>query len=156
MAEPTVHSTTAITEEDRAFLATRRGVLKGVLGLAVALGLGSVFCGLYRFLAPGGGAAAAVEIPLGDIPLGASYTFQYGTIPAIVLHEEEGKPQAFSLLCTHMACTVVWNGEKREFYCPCHDGFFDAGGNVLSGPPPAPLERLRVEVKGEKIWVGGA
>ncbi len=157
MADPPVHIKTMLMDEnDRTFLATRRAVVKGVMGLTTALGLGGLFYGLYRFLAPDGGAATAVEIPLADIPLGGSYTFQYGTTPAILLHEEEGKFQAFSLLCTHMACTVVWNGDKREFFCPCHDAFFDAGGNVLSGPPPAPLERLRVEVKGEKAWVGGA
>ena len=157
MAEPSIQSKTIpMAEGDRTFMATRRGVIKGIYGLAMAIGLGGFLYGIYRFLAPGGGAAAPVEVPLNDIPVGGSYTFQYGATPAILLHEEEGKPQAFSLLCTHMACTVVWNGEKKEFYCPCHDGFFDGGGNVISGPPPAPLERLRVEVKGEQVWVGGA
>lgn len=157
MADPQVQiKTIPISEDNRTFLTARRRVLKGVMGFVAILGLGNLFYGLYRFLAPGSGAAAAVEIPLGDLPVGGSYNFQYGTTPAILLHEEEGKFHAFSLLCTHMACTVVWNGDKREFFCPCHDAFFDAEGNVLSGPPPAPLERLRVEVKGEKAWVGGA
>jgi cytochrome b6-f complex iron-sulfur subunit len=157
MAQPSIQpKTIPMTEEDRTFMATRRGVLKGILGLAAALGLGSVLYGLYRFVAPGGGVASPVEIPLLNVPVGGSYTFQYGTIPAILLHEDEGKLRAFSLICTHMACTVVWDGDKKEFHCPCHDGFFDSNGTVISGPPPAPLERLRFEVRGEKVVVGGA
>lgn len=157
MAEPSIQSKTiSMAEGDRPFMTARRGVLKGFFGLVAALGLGSALYGLYRFLAPGGGTAAPVEIPMGDIPVGGSYTFQYGATPAIVILEEEGKPKAFSLVCTHMACTVIWNSEKKEFYCPCHDGFFDENGNVLSGPPPAPLERMRVELKGDQAWVGGA
>ena len=145
-----------VANESNPLIVTRRGVLKGIYGLLVTCGLGGLLYGLYRFMAPGGGAAAPVEIPLSAVPVGGSYTFQYGTTPAILLHEEEGKVQAFSLVCTHMACTVVWQGEKKEFYCPCHDGYFDANGNVLSGPPPAPLERLQVALLDDKVRVGGA
>jgi cytochrome b6-f complex iron-sulfur subunit len=157
MVQPSTPSkTTPMAEGDRTFMTTRRGVLKGIYGALIACGLGSFFYGAYRFLAPGGGAAAPVEIPLSAVPVGGSYAFQYGTTPAILLREDEGKMQAFSLICTHMACTVTWNGEKREFYCPCHDGYFDANGNVLSGPPPAPLEHLRVALLDDKVRVGGA
>jgi len=145
-----------VANESNPLIVTRRGVLKGIYGLLVTCGLGGLLYGLYRFMAPGGGAAAPVEVPLSAGPEGGSYTFQYGTTPAILLHEEEGKVQAFSLVCTHMACTVVWQGEKKEFYCPCHDGYFDANGKVLSGPPPAPLERLQVALLDDKVRVGGA
>lgn len=157
MAEPNIHcKTIPVAEGKSTLMTTRRGVLKGIYGTLVACGLGSFVYGLYRFLAPGGGAAAPVEIPLSAVPVGGSYAFQYGTTPAILLREEEGKVQAFSLICTHMACTVVWQAEKKEFYCPCHDGYFDGNGNVLSGPPPAPLEHLRVAVQDDKIRVEGA
>ncbi len=157
MAEPnTQFKILPMAEENPKFMTTRRGVLKGIYGTLRAFGLGGIFYGLYRFLSPGGGAAAPVEIPLSVLPVGGSYTFQYGTTPAILLREEEGKVQAFSLICTHMACTVTWQAEKREFYCPCHDGYFDANGNVLSGPPPAPLEHLLVALLDDKVRVGGA
>jgi Rieske Fe-S protein len=38
-------------------------------------------------------------------------------------------------------------------YCPCHNGRFDLAGNVISGPPPAPLEVYQVDVAGEDIIV---
>jgi cytochrome b6-f complex iron-sulfur subunit len=136
--------------------ATRRGLLKGVLGAISAFGLGSVIYAFYRFLAPGAGGGAPVEIPVDEISSGGTAYFQYGGAPGILLRGEDGTLRAFSLVCTHLACTVIWNGEKREFHCPCHDGFFDGEGRVLSGPPPAPLDRWKVEVQGNKVIIGAA
>jgi cytochrome b6-f complex iron-sulfur subunit len=135
---------------------TRRELLKGVCGALGALGIGFLAYGGYRFLAPGAGGGEPVEIPVSEISAGGTAFFLHGGAPGILLRSEEGTFRAFSLVCTHLACTVTWNAEKKEFYCPCHDGFFDSEGKVLSGPPPSPLERLRVEVKGEKVVVGAA
>jgi nitrite reductase/ring-hydroxylating ferredoxin subunit len=136
------------------FITTRRGLLKGLSRLFLTGGLGGFLYGLYRFLAPGGGAAPALEIPLREIEARGEHAFQYGGTPGILIQEEGGAFKAFSLVCTHLACTVVWVPEKKEFYCPCHDGHFDGEGHVLSGPPPSPLERWRVQVKGDRILVG--
>jgi len=135
-------------------LTTRRGLFKGLFIFLGALGLGSLLYGLYGFLARGEGAYSPVEISVNKIPLGTTYLFQFGGSPAILIHEEEAVIEAFSLVCTHLGCTVTWNPEKKEFHCPCHDGIFDAHGNVLSGPPPSPLERWKVKVEGEKVLVG--
>jgi cytochrome b6-f complex iron-sulfur subunit len=137
-------------------LTTRRTLMKGLFGLVGGLGLGGLIYGIYRFLAPGAGADASVEISLSDIPMGGAYPFQYGTSPGLLFRGEEGSMKAFSLVCTHLACTVTWNPEKKNFYCPCHEGLFDAEGHVISGPPPAPLERFKVEVKGDKAVIGAA
>jgi cytochrome b6-f complex iron-sulfur subunit len=143
-----------VNRETLDFMTTRRGLLKGIYSLFLAAGVGSLIYGLYRFLAPGGGAAPAVEILLSEIAAGGDYAFQYGGSPGILIQGEEGSFKAFSLVCTHLACTVAWIPEKKEFYCPCHDGHFDAEGNVLSGPPPSPLERWRVQVKDNRVLVG--
>ena len=135
---------------------TRRTLLKGLCGALSVLGFGFLAYGGYRFLAPDAGGGAPVEIPASEISAGGTAFFQYGGAPGILLRSEEGTFRAFSLVCTHLACTVTWNAEKKEFYCPCHDGFFDSEGKVLSGPPPSPLERWKVEVKGEKVVVGAA
>jgi cytochrome b6-f complex iron-sulfur subunit len=137
-------------------LTNRRTLLKGLLGFVGGLGLGGLIYGVYRFLAPRAGADASVEISLRDIPLGGAYPFQYGASPGVLFRGEEGSMKAFSLVCTHLACTVAWNPEKKNFYCPCHEGLFDAEGHVISGPPPAPLERFKVEVKGDRVIIGAA
>jgi cytochrome b6-f complex iron-sulfur subunit len=144
-----------VNRETLNFMTHRRGLLKGIFSAFLAAGLGGLVYGLYRFLAPGGGAPATVEISLSEISSKGDYAFQYGGSPGILIQEEDGRFKAFSLVCTHLACTVVWIPEKKEFFCPCHDGHFDAEGSVLSGPPPSALERLRVQVKDNSILVGG-
>lgn len=59
----------------------------------------------------------------------------------------------FSLVCTHKKCTVEWQPREAIFQCPCHEGQYNASGEVIDGPPPAPLGRLRAEMRGEEIWV---
>ena len=41
------------------------------------------------------------------------------------------------------------------FYSPCHGGVFDIKGNVITGPPPRPLDRIEYKVEnGEVILLG--
>ena len=54
-----------------------------------------------------------------------------------------------SNICTHLGCRVRWVSGQEEFFCPCHDGVFDIDGNVVSGPPPRPLEAFTVNLRGE-------
>jgi nitrite reductase/ring-hydroxylating ferredoxin subunit len=54
---------------------------------------------------------------------------------------------AYSDVCTHLSCAVIYQGDGKHLYCPCHDGLFDAAsGAVLAGPPvrPLPLITLRI------------
>jgi len=153
---PTLREPQQVVEETGKIQTDRRGLLKGLFAFLGSLVLGSFFYGLYRFMAPGAGTHPPVEVPLGELAPGTAYSLQYGGSPGILIREEDGGLLALSLVCTHLACTVVWNPEKREFHCPCHDALFDAQGHVLSGPPPAPLERWKVEMKGDRVLVGGA
>lgn len=56
--------------------------------------------------------------------------------------------KVFSATCTHLGCQVLWDSEKKHFLCPCHGGVYDAGGQVLDGPPPRPLTTLDAKVEG--------
>ncbi|MCA9569854.1 MAG: FAD-dependent oxidoreductase, partial [Myxococcales bacterium] len=53
--------------------------------------------------------------------------------------------------CTHAGCSVGL--DESGFACPCHGGQYDAEGRNVAGPPPAPLERARVEPEGGAIRV---
>jgi glycine/D-amino acid oxidase-like deaminating enzyme/nitrite reductase/ring-hydroxylating ferredoxin subunit len=54
--------------------------------------------------------------------------------------EEDGTLHAVSAVCTHMGCTVGWNGAEKSWDCPCHGSRFDVEGNVLQAPAAKPLE----------------
>lgn len=70
----------------------------------------------------------------------------------ILLNTDEGV-RAYSGTCTHLGCQVKWQGENRRFYCPCHIGIFNQKGEVVSGPPPRPLDTYTVDVVGNTIYV---
>ncbi|MEW6034826.1 MAG: ubiquinol-cytochrome c reductase iron-sulfur subunit [Chloroflexota bacterium] len=61
---------------------------------------------------------------------------------------------AFDPHCTHLGCAYYWNPDRKFFLCPCHDGVFDIDGNVVSGPPPRPLDRLESKVSEGTLLVG--
>lgn len=62
---------------------------------------------------------------------------------------------AMSNICTHLGCRVRWIANRQQFYCPCHDGVFDKEGNVVSGPPPRPLDRYTVKVEDDQLFILG-
>ena len=72
---------------------------------------------------------------------------------AYIQRKGSDKVLAISAGCTHLGCIVTWDEGQQIFKCPCHDGRFDAEGNVLSGPPPAPLGRHPVKIEGGKIYL---
>lgn len=74
-------------------------------------------------------------------------------IAAYVLTENGRDYVAMSNVCTHLACRVRWVADQEMFLCPCHNGFFDKEGNVVSGPPPEPLERYEVQVENDTIMI---
>lgn len=47
---------------------------------------------------------------------------------------------AMSAICTHLRCIVPWVEKDNLFECPCHAGVFSRVGEVVSGPPPRPLD----------------
>ena len=53
---------------------------------------------------------------------------------------------ALSNICTHLGCPVHWDNERNAFICPCHNGVYDRQGNVVSGPPPRPLDRFKKRI----------
>jgi menaquinol-cytochrome c reductase iron-sulfur subunit len=60
-----------------------------------------------------------------------------------VLVREESPDQwiVFSTKCTHFGCGITWQPGEKTFFCPCHNGVFNADGTVKSGPPERPLDR---------------
>lgn len=62
---------------------------------------------------------------------------------------------ALAPYCTHEGCGVTYNSASKQFDCPCHSGKFDIRGNVVSGPPPSPLNQYKVSLSGNILTVTG-
>lgn len=50
--------------------------------------------------------------------------------------------QVLSSVCPHEGCNVSWRDDTNGFYCPCHDSFFAADGERVSGPAQRGLDPL--------------
>ncbi len=123
---------------------SRREFLKlannALLGLSGALTIG----GLIRFLSYEMDPAPPSEYDLGsagDYPQGSRTLLMH--IPAVLVHNDDGY-LAFSLVCTHLGCTI--EHKDGEYECPCHGSKYDGKGYVTRGPSNTPLKKLRVEV----------
>ncbi len=77
-------------------------------------------------------------------------------LAAYVVTEDGQTFVALSNVCTHLGCRVRWIAEKQNFYCPCHNGVFDKAGNVVSGPPPRPLDRFETKVENGVLFLRAA
>ncbi len=71
----------------------------------------------------------------------------------LIVRTGDREVKALSTVCTHLGCTVYWQKDKKEFYCPCHQGRFDKDGNVIAGPPPRPLDSYKVELEGDNVFI---
>lgn len=91
-----------------------------------------------------------------EVPVGATHPFTLeGTkMPFILVRPSQNEWFAYEQKCTHLSCAVYYSPATDRIECPCHKGYFDVrSGKVLQGPPPRPLHRLDVVVKGEDIFV---
>ena len=66
-----------------------------------------------------------------------------------VSRDEAGALSAVSCICTHMGCTVGWNGLEKTWDCPCHGSRFAADGAVLNGPAVKPLQAKAIRTEAE-------
>jgi nitrite reductase/ring-hydroxylating ferredoxin subunit len=63
---------------------------------------------------------------------------------------------AYSQKCTHLSCAVVPRPAEGVLHCPCHEGYFDLRtGRVMAGPPPRPLPKILLEVRGDDVFATG-
>ena len=93
-----------------------------------------------------------------DIAPGESVRFRYPSEedPAIAIRLADGALVAYSSVCTHLSCTVLWNRVDAGIDCPCHDGRFDpSDGHVVAGPPPRPLPKIELVDRQDGIYAVG-
>lgn len=96
----------------------------------------------------GGTTAVTLEDP-SPLP----WSGQVARTAAWLRREGEREFVAFAIDCTHLGCPVRWMAEANLFMCPCHGGVYYANGAVAGGPPPRPLPRYPVRVRGDVVEI---
>lgn len=135
---------------------TRRSFGKSIAIAIGAIVLGGLY-GLRRWY-HSQATPTWVIAQVGEVPVGGSKIFQYptDTSPCILVRTGETSYAAYSRICTHNSCPVSYRPAERALECPCHNGLFSvADGSVLGGPPPRPLPRILLEIRGNDILATG-
>ena len=136
---------------------SRRRFLNYLLGGGIFLWLGSVLYPVTKYLIPPRAASTDVSsveaAGLDELAPNSYKMFRFGSKPGILIRLRDGSFKALSARCTHLDCTVQYKEDTGQIWCACHNGFYDLEGRNVSGPPPRPLERFEVVVKGDKVFV---
>jgi len=135
----------------------RRNFVNYFLGGSLAATVLAFLYPIIRYLLPPRQAEAVEKrvsaAKVGELTPNSFKIFKFGASPGILVDTQDGQLVALSAVCTHLTCTVRYESDSGTLFCPCHNGRFDLAGNVISGPPPAPLETYKVEISGEEIFV---
>lgn len=139
------------SEERRRFLQTTATTAM-IGGLAAGYGTLAVLAG--KFLYPTDDHAQVWQFVAGIDELSSGESRAYvapdGAQIVIARHSAE-EFIALSSVCPHLGCQVHWEAQGQRFFCPCHNGAFDAAGRPISGPPAKGGQSLaRFPLKVEK------
>ncbi len=94
----------------------------------------------------------------GDLKANGTALFRYPTAkdPCIAVRTAEGKLVAYSQVCTHLSCAVVYDKAEQCLFCPCHNGQFSLDqGAPIAGPPTRALPRIKLEERNGRIYAIG-
>lgn len=138
----------------------RRRFLDGVLGAGFVSTVAAIVYPVWRYLIPPVSGEPAtqsvVAAQASAVKPNSGLVFKFGSKPALLIRTPEGELQAFNAVCTHLECTVQYKADTSKIWCACHNGLYDLQGNVISGPPPRPLQRLVVNQRGDEVVVSRA
>jgi len=139
-------------EEDE--IITRRDTLRFLLAGSGALFLATGALAIIGNLPQGNNVQAVPIAKVGELAENEWRVFNFPDQYAQgILINLPGKGLvAYSDVCTHLSCAVVYQGNGK-LHCPCHEGLFDATtGNVLAGPPIRPLPLIQLAIHDGTIY----
>jgi Rieske Fe-S protein len=136
---------------------SRRDFINWILGFGFFGWLASVLYPIFRYIIPPKMPEAKIStVKVGRVDEfvpGSGRIFKFGNKPGILIRLESGEFRAFSAICTHLDCTVQYREDLKIIWCACHNGKYDLNGRNIAGPPPRPLDRYRVILKGDEVYV---
>lgn len=135
-------------------IVTRRDTLRFLLAGSGALFLATSALAIIGNLPAGPNVKAVPVAKVGELRENEWRVFDFPDQYAQgILINVPGKGlRAYSDVCTHLSCAVVYEGNGR-LHCPCHDGYFDAAtGNAVAGPPLRPLPLIQLAISNGIIY----
>ena len=137
----------------RSFLGTLAATWVGLLSLPVLKGI-------LDYLSPAaastlGPSAKTFALRWDQLVPNSAKVLKLDNKPVMLVKTSGGQLKAFSARCTHLGCIVQYKGDAPapHFECNCHGSRFDANGVNIAGPAPRPLDRFKVEVDGNDVFV---
>ncbi|MBM3297135.1 MAG: ubiquinol-cytochrome c reductase iron-sulfur subunit [Candidatus Aminicenantes bacterium] len=137
-------------------LYSRRKFLNGLLAGGLGSLVASLLYPLLRSVIPPYKEPDEVRLPGADfngLEPGDVRPFAWDIKPGFIKKNSDGTFTAFVGVCTHLDCNVSYVPAEKKFFCACHDGWYDADGRNIAGPPPTPLRRLTVVAEGAELVI---
>lgn len=136
-------------------LVTRRDTLRFLAAGSGALFVATGALAVAGNLAPPAAARAVRIVGLNELPVNTAkvFTFPDQYAQGILINLPGKGFVAYSDVCTHLSCAVIYTGDGKHLHCPCHEGLFDAAtGDVIAGPPTRPLPLIQIETRADGIY----
>jgi cytochrome b6-f complex iron-sulfur subunit len=130
----------------------RRRFLQWLGQWSVVAAIATQFAGMVRAFVPRVLYEPSKKFKLGkpaQYPEGVTFVSTH----KLFVIRERNQFHVISAVCTHLGCTVEWNGEGRQFDCPCHGSKFRANGQRFAGPAPRPLPWYPLSLSGDGFLV---
>ena len=132
-----------------------------IASLAAAYGTFASFAARFLYAKPPDSRRWQYVTEVGRLRPGESlnYVAPNGAKVAVARRGTRSDASAFialSSVCPHLGCQVHWQGSKQHFFCPCHNGAFDAAGRGISGPPGdagQSLSRYELKVESGLLYI---
>lgn len=147
----------------RDFIKVTTGIVGGLIGLVI--GLPTVAYLLSPSLRKDEDNSIIDLGPLENFPIGIPTKFEFTRTKVngwertatnyglYVVRRGNNEVRVFSDVCTHLGCRITWHADQKHYISPCHDGHFDLLGNVVSGPPPRPLDEFVTHIENGNLIV---
>jgi Rieske Fe-S protein len=145
------------SQPEQPFEQSKRDFLRYLLGGSAFAWIAAVLYPVLAYMKPP--KEAEVEVTsvkagkLSEIEKDTGKIVKFGNKPVLLVRTVDGSFRALTATCTHLDCTVQYRPDMGLVWCACHNGKYDLSGRNVSGPPPRPLDELRVVVQGEEILI---
>jgi len=137
----------------------RRDFIKFLVLTSFAMTVGQFWIAAQNWIRKRRGLSEIRRIAsLDGLAVGETLVFSYPGEhdPCVLVRLGEAELVAYSQKCTHLSCAVIPRPDRGDLLCPCHEGHFDLRtGRPTAGPPPRPLPRIQLVVRGRDIYATG-